>query len=83
LSIVVTAIYILRAANGILHGPLRLEGAHLTEAGSGADLTDAVPVEKIAVLILLACILGLGLFPGRVAALLDQALLPILNNLNR
>jgi NADH-quinone oxidoreductase subunit M len=83
LSIVVTAIYVLRATNGILHGPPRLDGVDLTDATNGVGLTDATWSEKIPVLILLACILALGLFPGPVAALLDQALLPILNNLNR
>ncbi len=76
LSIVVTAVYVLRATNGILNGP----------GQTGADpaaLTDAGWLEKIPVLILLACILAMGLMPGRLAALLDTALLPILNNLNR
>ncbi|HKP97494.1 MAG TPA: NADH-quinone oxidoreductase subunit M [Fibrobacteria bacterium] len=74
LSIVVTAVYVLRAANGILHGP-----ADAATAG----LSDATWREKIPLVLLLACILAMGIRPGRLAELLDQALLPILNNLNR
>lgn len=74
LSIVVTAIYVLRAANSVLHGPA---------SPSTQGLTDAGFLEKIAILVLLACIVGMGLMPGRIAALIDQALLPILANLAR
>jgi NADH-quinone oxidoreductase subunit M len=74
LSIVVTAIYVLRAANGILHGP---------PSAASAGLADADWLERVPLLILLACILAMGLFPGRLAVWLDAALLPILNNLNR
>lgn len=74
LSIVVTAIYVLRATNTILHGPPKV----------GAVATgDADFLEKVPLVLLLVCILAMGLFPGRLAALLDQAILPILNNLNR
>ncbi len=105
LSIILTAIYILRAANGILHGPSRSSGggialdAHAAigsaagqdgHAGHGessafdsATLVDANWMERLPVLLLLGCIIGLGLFPGRIAGLLDQALQPILENLNR
>jgi NADH-quinone oxidoreductase subunit M len=74
MSIVVTAIYVLRAANGILNGPPQ---------ASTVGLADASPLEKVPLLVLLACILAMGLFPGRIASLLDEALLPILHNLNR
>jgi hypothetical protein len=37
----------------------------------------------VPLVMLLACIVLMGLFPGPVAALIDQALVPILNNLNR
>ena len=78
MSIVVTAIYVLRATNAILHGPV---GSG--DQASDADLTDATWLERVPILLLLACIAAMGLFPGRIAALIDQALLPILNNLNR
>ena len=79
LSIVVSAIYILRATNAILHGPLRSAGG----SEAAVALTDAGLIEKAAILILLACILGMGLLPGPIANLIDQALRPILANLAR
>ncbi|MEO7778686.1 MAG: proton-conducting transporter membrane subunit, partial [Fibrobacteria bacterium] len=83
LSIVVTAIYVLRATNGILHGPFKSHQSHHEGHAGQADLSDATWFEKIPLLLLLACILAMGLFPGRLAGILDDALLPILNNLNR
>jgi NADH-quinone oxidoreductase subunit M len=74
MSIVVTAIYVLRATNGILNGPPR---------ASTVGLADASLLEKVPLVVLLGCILAMGLFPGRIAGLLDEALLPILHNLNR
>jgi NADH-quinone oxidoreductase subunit M len=74
LSIVVTAVYVLRAANAILHGPAR--------AGNSA-YADATLVERVPVVLLLLCILAMGLYPGPLIALLDGALQPILNNLAR
>ena len=40
-------------------------------------------VEKAAIVILLACILAMGLMPGPIATLVDEALQPILANLAR
>ena len=77
LSIVVTAIYVLRATNTILHGPPPTPGSAAAAAG------DATWLERIPLLLLLAAIVLMGLFPGRLIVLIDQALLPILNNLNR
>jgi NADH-quinone oxidoreductase subunit M len=74
LSIIVSAIYILRAVNAVLHGPAK---------ENAPGISDAVPVEKIALVTLLAAVVVLGLWPGPVIGLLDDALLPILNNLNR
>jgi NADH-quinone oxidoreductase subunit M len=74
LSIVVTAIYVLRATNSILHGPALVVSQ---------DLSDATFLEKIPLLLLLACIAIMGLFPGPLVAVIDQALLPILSQLNR
>ncbi|MDB5103028.1 MAG: dehydrogenase [Fibrobacteres bacterium] len=74
LSIIVTAIYVLRATNAILHGPPN---------AAAAQVTDATWLERVPLLLLLACIILMGLFPGRIAGLVDQALIPILNNLNR
>ncbi len=95
MSIVVTAIYILRATNGILHGPPSSpnihSGAHhsdvshlsVLEENPKSHLTDAGLVDKIPLILLLLCIIAMGIFPGRLSLLLDQAILPILNNLNR
>ena len=77
LSIVVTAIYVLRATNAILHGPPPAPGSHAAAAA------DATWLERVPLILLLGAIVLMGLFPGRLIALIDQALLPILNNLNR
>jgi NADH-quinone oxidoreductase subunit M len=73
-SIVVTAVYVLRATNTILHGPGRAENAHLG---------DASLLEKVPVVLLLLCILAIGIYPGPLISLIDGALQPILNNLAR
>lgn len=73
-SIIVAAVYVLRATNSILHGP---------ERAGNASLTDATWVEKAPVALLLACILAIGLYPAPLVSLVDGALQPILNNLNR
>ncbi|MEO6097210.1 MAG: NADH-quinone oxidoreductase subunit M [Fibrobacteria bacterium] len=54
-----------------------------TAPAATAALTDATWLERVPVVLLLACIILMGLFPGRIADLIDQALVPILNNLNR
>jgi NADH-quinone oxidoreductase subunit M len=80
-SVVVAAVYMLRAVNAVLHGPLR-EPAGGQSAGLSLP-ADAGGTEKIALCVLLAGILLLGIFPGWVADRVDESLLPILNNLNR
>lgn len=74
LSIVITAVYVLRATNAILHGPPR-EGDHA--------ISDATWIEKAPVGLLLLCILAMGVYPGPLVDLVDGALQPILNNLAR
>src|SRR5690606_36354624 len=74
MSIVATAIYVLRATIAILHGPPN---------AAAQGVTDATWLERIPLALLLACIAAMGLFPGPIAHLLDQALLPILANLDR
>lgn len=74
LSITTTAVYVLRSANRMLHGPLDREFA---------GLTDASPIEKLPVLILLFCLFGMGLMPGWISNLLDQSLQPIFAQLMR
>ncbi len=74
LSITTTAVYVLRAANRMLHGPL-----HPTFAALG----DATWIEKTPVIILLICLFGMGIMPGWIADLLDQSLQPVFANLMR
>jgi NADH-quinone oxidoreductase subunit M len=91
LSIIVTAVYILRAANSVFHGPARSphgdnpggDAAPGSLGGGAAGTADATMLEKIPVVLLIACIIAMGVYPGRIAALIDGALAPILNNLNR
>jgi NADH-quinone oxidoreductase subunit M len=85
LSIVVSAIYILRATNKVFNGPPLPGASHAIAApdpGAHAH-ADAGGLERAAILILLACILAMGLMPGPIAALIDQSLRPILANLSR
>ena len=58
----------------MLHGPLDEKYS---------DLTDAVWHEKIAVILLLIGLFGMGLFPGWIADLLDGSVAPLFNNLHR
>lgn len=74
LSITTTAVYVLRAANRMLHGPL---------PPPLAKLTDATPIEKIPVVLLIICLFGMGMMPGWIADILDQSIQPIFNNLIR
>jgi NADH-quinone oxidoreductase subunit M len=74
LTIVTTAVYVMRSANRMLTGPLNEKFA---------DLTDANGVEKTAVLIMMTGLFGMGLLPGWIADLLDACIRPIFNNLMR
>jgi NADH-quinone oxidoreductase subunit M len=74
LSIVVTAVYILRAVNELVNGPIK---DHFR------TLTDASLVEKIPVTILLVCLFGMGILPGWIVELVNNAVHPIYNNLMR
>ena len=63
----------------------RQERVRLSPGGAGApsQAGDATWLERIPLFLLLGAIVLMGLFPGRLIVLIDQALLPILNNLNR
>lgn len=74
LSITTTALYVLRAANRMLNGPLP-DSLH--------ELHDASFIEKLPVVILIACLFAMGLMPGWMANLIDGSLQPIFNNLMR
>jgi NADH-quinone oxidoreductase subunit M len=74
LSIVVTAVYVLRAVNGLVNGPIKEQFT---------TLTDASLLEKVPVTILLACLFAMGILPGWIVELVNNAVHPIYNNLMR
>ncbi|MBN8218153.1 MAG: NADH-quinone oxidoreductase subunit M [Spirochaetes bacterium] len=85
LGITTTAVYVVRTANFILHGPFRVDDGHghVMEKPETSGLTDASGVEKLALTLLIACILGMGLFPGWISRMLDTSLLPMFRALSR
>ncbi len=74
LSIVVTAVYVLRTVNSLVNGPIRKQYN---------TLIDASPLEKVPVIILLFCLFGMGILPGWIIELVNGAVHPIFNNLMR
>ncbi len=74
LSIVVTAVYVLRAVNALVNGPV---------SPKFAMLSDATILEKVPVLILLFCLFGMGIMPGWIIELVNGAVNPSFNNLTR
>lgn len=68
LSITTTAVYILQTANRMLHGnmPAKYE-----------TLTDGCFREKLVIIVLVACLLLIGIFPGWISNMLDQSIAPI------
>ena len=75
LSITATAVYILQTANRMLSGPVKVE--------KFKTLTDADFIEKTTLVIIMACLFGIGLFPGWISEFLDTAIAPIYANLMR
>jgi NADH-quinone oxidoreductase subunit M len=74
LSIVVTAVYVLRAVNALVNGPV---------SPKFTMLPDATALEKVPVLILVFCLFGMGIMPGWIIELVNGAINPIFNNLTR
>lgn len=74
LSITATAIYILRCANKMLHGPLVI---------SKELLPKTLPEEKFIIVSYVICLIILGIFPMPFAKLLDSSIYPIYMNLIR
>ena len=72
-SIVITAVYILRVVGKILYGTVQDEH-HL-------ELTDAVWYEKISVVTLIICIVGIGTAPLWLSSMTNSALAPIIEKL--
>lgn len=73
LTIVTTAVYVLRTVNRVVNGPMRKD----------YDFGDADGIEKCAVMLLLGCIFAMGIFPGWIIELVDGSLQPILSSLER
>ena len=74
LSIVVTAVYVLRTVNGLVNGPI---------VEKFKTLSDASMMEKIPVTILVFTLFGMGILPGWIIDLVNGAVQPIFNNLMR
>jgi len=72
-SIVITAVYILRVVGKILYQ--KVADPHYE------TLTDATWDERIAVICLIACVAGLGLFPLWAGNIISDAVGPILQNI--
>jgi NADH-quinone oxidoreductase subunit M len=73
MSIVVTAVYVLRGLAGVFQGPIK---NHHFE-----DLTDATMPERISTGLLALVLFVVGLFPFLFIKLIDSSLLPIMNRL--
>ncbi len=73
MSIVVTAVYILRVVGKILYG--EVENKHYLE------LTDATWDERVAVICLIFCVAGLGTFPFWASNVITDGVTPILNSI--
>ncbi len=74
LSIVVTAVYVLRTVNSLVNGPI---------SEKFKVLSDATFVEKVPVTILVFTLFGMGILPGWIVELVNGAVHPIFNNLMR
>ena len=75
LSITVTAIYVLQAANRMLHGPV--------SPNSFYSLPDANFKEKVTIVILVFSLFAIGLFPNWISEFIDTSISPIYTNLIR
>ena len=65
-SIVITAVYILRAVGKVFHGPVVNEHFY--------ELTDAKWTEKLAIVLMVFCIAGFGLYPGWISDIISASL---------
>jgi len=70
-SIVITAVYVLRAAGIMLFGPIRNKKFEL--------LKDAAWHEKITIFLLIFVIAGMGMFPGWLSDMISESVIPIVN----
>jgi NADH-quinone oxidoreductase subunit M len=74
MSIVVTAVYVLRGLASVFFGPIA--NSHFNA------LTDAKLPEKLCTGILVATLLFAGIFPGLMAQMVENSLFPIVNRLH-
>ena len=74
LSIVVTAVYVLRGMGKVFMGPI--EDKHFLE------LTDATITERISTGMLVATLFAVGIMPWYLIDLIEPAIMPIVNRLN-
>jgi NADH-quinone oxidoreductase subunit M len=74
LSIVVTAVYVLRGLGKVFMGPI--EDKHFLE------LTDASFTERLSTGILIAALVLVGILPGFMINLIEGSLMPIVNRLH-
>lgn len=74
LSIVITAVYVLRTVNSLVNGPI---------VEKFKQLGDATLLEKVPVTILVFTLFGMGILPGWIVDLVNGAVEPIFNNLIR
>ncbi len=83
-SIVVTAVYILRALGKVMWGPLEVQGSQMTVDGNTTvPFGDAEWNEKLAAVILIAGIVVIGVAPFLLQRLLDPASTEIMNHLTK
>ncbi len=75
MSIVVTAVYILRAIGQVAMGPLKLNGINspLLVREAGGEAKDGTWNERLAAIVLLAGILAIGIIPNWLNHLLKPA----------
>jgi NADH-quinone oxidoreductase subunit M len=74
MSLVVTAVYVLRGLGKVFYGPIR--NSHFEK------LTDATVSERIATGLLTAVLIVLGLFPWFFIDMIESSLMPIINRLH-
>jgi NADH-quinone oxidoreductase subunit M len=88
-ALVLAAIYVLRGVNQILHGTLKSPFLSLDESNEARDVGDARDAigvtwrERLALLVLLIAVFALGLYPQPWAERIDQALQPIMNQIQK
>ena len=81
MSIVVTAVYVLRGLATVFLGPMR-EASHGHGGHGHEPLTDATFTEKLTTGILITTMAAVGIFPGPLINMIESSINPILNRLH-